>query len=63
MGDLEKRFNISVVLLRRNHESDLHPPSETQILPGDTLGILGGLPEIGLIVAANHASPEKRKRK
>lgn len=62
MGSLEKKYNLSVVLLRRNHESDLHPPAETQILPGDTLGILGGLPEIGLIMADNHGRPERPAR-
>lgn len=53
-GDLETRYNISVVLLRRNEESDLHPPADMQFLEGDTLGILGGPAELSLMAKENH---------
>ena len=51
--DLEQRFNLSIVLLRRDEESDLHPTAELEILEGDGLAILGGQAEISLISKAN----------
>ncbi|MFZ6031280.1 MAG: potassium channel family protein [Chloroflexota bacterium] len=53
-GELETHYNLSVVLLRRNHESDLHPPGDTQLLPGDALAVLGGPAEISLLCRDNH---------
>ena len=53
VGDLEKRYNVSVVLLRRNHESDLHPAAELQLLGGDAIAVLGGPTEISNLVQAN----------
>jgi voltage-gated potassium channel len=54
VGDLEVRYNVSVVLLHRNHEFDLHPPSDSILLKGDALGILGGPAEISQLVQDNH---------
>jgi Trk K+ transport system NAD-binding subunit len=54
VGELETRFNVSVVLLRRNGQSDLHPAAETLLLPGDSLGILGGPGELSLLSMGNH---------
>jgi Trk K+ transport system NAD-binding subunit len=51
--EIEERFNLSVVLLRRKNESDLHPVAELEILEGDSLAVLGGQAEIGLISKAN----------
>jgi voltage-gated potassium channel len=53
VGEVERRYNISVVLLRRDHESDLHPPSEALLMENDWLGILGTPPEISLLVQEN----------
>jgi Trk K+ transport system NAD-binding subunit len=51
--EIEQHFNLSVVLLRRKAESDLHPPAEMEVLEGDNLAFLGGLAEISLISEAN----------
>ena len=56
VGNLEVRYNVSVVLLHRNHESDLHPPADSMLLSGDSLGILGGPAEISQLVQDNHPS-------
>ena len=56
VGTLEGRYNVSVVLLRRDHESDLHPPAEAQLMEGDTLGVLGGPAEISLLSHENRAN-------
>ncbi len=54
VGGLEMRYNISVVLLHRNHEFDLHPPAESILMSGDALGVLGGTAEISLLVQDNN---------
>ena len=51
--DVEQRYNVSVVLLRRNSESDLHPPAECILLAQDGLAVLGGPAEISLLAQAN----------
>jgi voltage-gated potassium channel len=53
VGDLETHYNVSVVLLRRNSESDLHPAPNIQLMPGDALGVLGAPAEISLLVKDN----------
>jgi voltage-gated potassium channel len=53
VGELEKQYNVSIVLLRRNHTSDLHPDPEIQLASEDALAILGGPTEIGLVVKEN----------
>lgn len=53
VGELEKHYNVSIVLLRRNHTSDLHPDPEIQLASDDSLAILGGPAEIGLVIQEN----------
>ena len=53
VGEMEKQYNISVVLLRRNHTSDLHPDPEIQLASEDALAILGEPAEIGVLVQEN----------
>lgn len=53
MGNIELRYNVSVVLLHRNHEFDLHPPAETVVMNGDALGVLGGPAEISQLMQDN----------
>jgi voltage-gated potassium channel len=54
VGELEKHYNISIVLLRRNHSSDLHPDPEIQLMSEDALAILGGPAEIAAVVQENN---------
>lgn len=51
---IEQRFNVSVVLLRRDGKSDLHPASDRVLAVGDYLAVLGGAPEISLLAEQNH---------
>ena len=53
VGDLETHYNVSVVLLRRNNESDLHPAPSIQLMSEDALGVLGAPAEISLLVKDN----------
>jgi Trk K+ transport system NAD-binding subunit len=56
VGEVEARFNLSVVLLRRDHESDFHPSAETIVLVGDTLMVFGSPAAISLIAQKNTPS-------
>ena len=51
--EVEQRYNVSVVLLQRNHESDLHPPAECVLMEEDGLAVLGGPSEISLLAQIN----------
>jgi Trk K+ transport system NAD-binding subunit len=53
VGEMEVRYNLSVVLLRRNSESDLHPAANIRLLAGDALAVLGGPAEISLLSRDN----------
>lgn len=50
---LEQRHHLSVVLLRRANQSNLHPSADLQLMPGDNLAVLGGPAEISLIAQEN----------
>jgi len=54
VSGIEARYNVSVVLLHRNQEFDLHPPAERVLMAGDALGVLGGPAEISQLVQDNH---------
>jgi Trk K+ transport system NAD-binding subunit len=46
VADLERSYDLSVVLLRHDHESDFHPPGERRLSAGDVLAVLGGPEQI-----------------
>jgi K+/H+ antiporter YhaU regulatory subunit KhtT len=41
VGDAEQHYDVSVVLLKRDGEQDMHPAFDRQLAPGDTLAVLG----------------------
>lgn len=53
VGQLEKEFEVSIVLLRRGPENDFHPRAERDIQAGDILAILGSPEEIIRLVQHN----------
>lgn len=53
VSDLEQRYDLSVVLLRQDHDSDFHPAGDRCLSPGDTLAVLAGPPQISLLVDDN----------
>jgi Trk K+ transport system NAD-binding subunit len=53
VADLEDTYNVSVVLLRRDGQVELHPNSEQLLAAEDTLAILGGPAEIALLSRDN----------
>ena len=53
VGAVEREYDVSVVLLRRDGASDYHPAGMSQIVVGDTLAVLGDPQAIGQIALAN----------
>ena len=53
LGEIEQGYEVSVVLLRRDSESDFHPAGERKLLPGDAIAILGGPAQINQLVHNN----------
>jgi len=52
--DIERDFDVSVVLLRRKDEGpDFHPGPDRHIRKDDTLAVLGGAPEISAVAQIN----------
>jgi len=54
VSELEANFEVSIVLLRRDSVTDLHPIPETILLGGDTIGVIGGPLEITGLIQENH---------
>jgi len=53
VGYVEDTFHLSVVLLRRDHQSEMHPTASSPIHAGDTLAVLGGPNELHQLMHAN----------
>ncbi len=54
VADIERDFEVSVVLLRRqDEEPDFHPGPERRIKVDDTMAVLGGAPEISAMAQKN----------
>jgi len=52
--DIERDFDVSVVLLRRKGDGpDFHPAPDKRISVHDTLAVLGGAPEISAVAQRN----------
>jgi len=50
VGGVEQGYDVSVVLLRRNGQQDMHPASERTLAEGDTLAVLGSPERISVVV-------------
>lgn len=53
VGEVEKKYDISIVLIKDNQMQDMHPPAERQIRPNQTLVILGGLSQLNQLIRDN----------
>jgi Trk K+ transport system NAD-binding subunit len=42
VGFVEDNYNLNVILLRHNRQSEIHPKDSAPLHPGDTLAVLGG---------------------
>ena len=50
IGEIERNFDVSVVLLRNGGAADYHPNAERKITANDTLAVLGGAKQISQLV-------------
>ena len=55
MDEIEQKYDVSVVLLRHNRESDFHPAGERTLAVGDTIAVLAGHEQINRLVDENRA--------
>lgn len=53
VGYVEDNYHLNIVLLRHNHESEMHPTDSCPIHEGDTLAILGGPVQLNRMVHDN----------
>lgn len=51
---IEKEYDVSVVLLRRDGQADMHPAGERELRGGDFVAILGSPDRINSLVHDNH---------
>ena len=54
VSEVEQKYNLSVVFIRRNSMSDFHPPADCCLSAQDVLAVLGGLSEIRALASDNH---------
>lgn len=60
VGQVEKQYEVSIVLLCQEGEEDLHPSANRQLHSGDTLALLGRPVELNALIYANSNPPGKR---
>lgn len=53
VNEIEQKYNLSVVFIRRNSMSDFHPPADCRLSAQDVLAILGGPGEIRALASDN----------
>ena len=53
VGYVEDNFHLNVVLLRRDHHSEMHPTDNSIIHVGDTIAVLGGPEQLGHLMHDN----------
>lgn len=53
VGYVEDNFHLNVVLLRRDHQSEMHPTDKSPLHIGDTIAVLGGPDQLHNLIHAN----------
>jgi voltage-gated potassium channel len=53
IGFVEDTYHLNVVLLRHDHQSEMHPTDSSPICVGDTLAVLGGPPQLSRLMHDN----------
>ena len=53
VGYVEDNYHLNVVLLRHDHQSEMHPTDRSMIHAGDTLAVLGGPEELDRLMHDN----------
>ncbi len=53
IGYVEDNYHLNIVLIRRDHHSEMHPTDGGIIHVGDTIAVLGGTEELGRLLHDN----------
>lgn len=53
VGYVEDTYHLNIVLLRRDHQSEMHPTDSSVIHKGDTLAVLGGPEQLSHLMHDN----------
>lgn len=53
VGFVEDNYHLSIVLLRHDHASEMHPTDSCPLHDGDTLAVLGGPEQLHKLVHDN----------
>jgi Trk K+ transport system NAD-binding subunit len=53
VGYVEDNYHLNIVLLRHDHESEMHPTDSCPLRAGDTLAVLGGPAQLNRLVHDN----------
>jgi Trk K+ transport system NAD-binding subunit len=56
INEIEQKYNLSVVFIRRNSMSDYHPSADEILSTDDVLVVLGGPHEIRTLASYNQIS-------
>jgi voltage-gated potassium channel len=56
VNEIEQKYDLSVVFIRRNSTSDFHPPADCCLAAQDVIAVLGGPDEIRTLAGDNHSS-------
>ncbi|RJP52057.1 MAG: hypothetical protein C4583_07380 [Anaerolineaceae bacterium] len=54
VGQIEDGYSVSLVLIRHDHTSELHPTDSTKLKGNDMLAVLGRPEKLNALVHANH---------
>ena len=53
VGYVEDNYHLNIILLRHNHQSEMHPTDKRPLHAGDTLAVLGGPEELSRLMQDN----------
>lgn len=53
VGYVEDNYHLNIILLRHDHQSEMHPTDTRPLHPGDTLAVLGGPEQLSRLMLDN----------
>ncbi len=56
VGYVEDNYHLNIVLLRRDHQSEMHPTDKSPIHAGDVIAVLGGPEQLQTLLFDNEGS-------
>lgn len=61
IDEIEQGYDVSVVLLRQNSQSDFHPAGDRCLEPANVLVVFGGPEQLGRLTRANRSTEESKR--